>query len=114
MPGRWLLDVNVPIGLVSALQKYGIDADTATDRGWKHLTNGLLLEAASNAGFTVILTRDRRFGESASKSLRRFQTISVVMVTLRQARIREFLAAFDAAWLSYPIVPLSGSVVLWP
>jgi hypothetical protein len=62
MAGGWLLDVNVPAQLVSTLSGFGIEADTAAARGWKELTNGRLVEAAHQASFAAILTRDRRFG----------------------------------------------------
>jgi hypothetical protein len=113
MPDRWLLDVNVPVDLVTTLGGYGIDADNAAARGWKELTNGRLLEAAANAGFTVIVTRDRRFGQATAKSLKQTPTIALVVVTLRQARIREFLLEFEAAWLNQPISPVAGRVIVW-
>ena len=114
MPGRWLLEVNVPVGLIPALKSYGVQADTAAAQGWEQLINGRLLEAGSNSGFTTILTRDRRFGESAARSLKRFPSIAVVLITLRQAPAPEFLSAFDIAWLNSPMSPIAGSVVLWP
>jgi predicted nuclease of predicted toxin-antitoxin system len=91
MAGRWLLDVNVPAQLVSTLSGFGVEAEIAIGRGWKELTNGRLLEAASKAGFSAILTRDRLFGQSAAKSLKLFPTIALVVVTLPQARAPEFL-----------------------
>jgi hypothetical protein len=50
------------------------------------LTNGILVEAAANAGFNCILTRDRLFGESAARALKRFPGFSVVLVTIPQLR----------------------------
>src|SRR5438309_1313490 len=67
----WLLDVNLPTGLLALLRGYSITCDTTANRGWRDLTNGLLAETAFAAGFHVILTRDRLFGESASRALRR-------------------------------------------
>jgi len=90
MPGGWLLDVNVPAQLISTLSGFGVEAETAIARGWKELTNGRLLEAASKAGFSVILTRDRLFGASAAKSLKLFPTIALVVVTLPQAPAPDF------------------------
>jgi hypothetical protein len=55
----WLLDVNLPTGLLALLRGCGISCDTTANRGWRDLTNGLLAEAAFGAGFRVILTRDR-------------------------------------------------------
>ena len=68
----WLLDVNLPNGLSRSLKQFGLDADTTIRRGWRDLGNGKLAEMAFDAGFRVILTRDRLFGESAGKALRSF------------------------------------------
>lgn len=114
MPGGWLLDVNVPAQLVSMLAGFGVDAETAAERGWKELTNGTLLEAASNAGFTAILTRDRLFGESASKAFKRFPAIALVVVTLPQAPASDFLSAFSTAWSNLVIRPVPGTTISWP
>jgi hypothetical protein len=57
----WLLDVNMPKQVRGFLWEFGIVAHAADDRGWGALTNGALVEAASQAGFRVILTRDRLF-----------------------------------------------------
>ena len=57
----WLLDVNMPKKVGSLLGEFGIEAHSADDRGWGGLTNGALVEAAIQAGFRCILTRDRFF-----------------------------------------------------
>ena len=64
MPGRWLLDANVPTQLVLTLNGLGVEPATAASLGWKQLTNGRLVEAASNAGFSTILTRDKRLQDN--------------------------------------------------
>jgi len=110
----WLLDVNVPKGLVAALAPLGIEAQHAEDRGWGGLTNGKLVGAAVEAGFTCLLTRDRLFGESASRSLKRFPAFSVVLVTLPQLRWPEFSAEFQRAWEDNPIRPEAGRFLRWP
>jgi hypothetical protein len=69
----WLLDVNLPRGLVATLGEFGVPAEHAGARGWDALTNGTLVEAAVNAGFLCVLTRDRLFGESASRALKVFR-----------------------------------------
>ena len=66
----WLLDVNLPSGLLAVLRGYGISCDTTANRGWRELTNGLLAEEAFREGFRVTLTRDRLFEESARRVLR--------------------------------------------
>ena len=110
----WLLDVNLPTGLLAVLKGYGIDCDTTTRRGWRDLTNGLLAEAAFGAGFRVILTRDRLFGEAASRTLRTLPELAVVVVTLPQARAADYLSEFRARWDLLPIAPVAGTVVEWP
>ena len=67
----WLLDVNMPRQLKAVLADLGITAETANARGWGTLVNGELLEAAAASGFDCLLTRDRLFGESVAKNLKR-------------------------------------------
>jgi predicted nuclease of predicted toxin-antitoxin system len=110
----WLLDVNMPKQLMVLLESQGIKTDTAAARGWGNLNNGALLEAAAAAGFRSILTRDRLFGESASRALRRFPEFSIVLITLPQLRAQRFLEAFQAAWSLAPIVPAPGELSVWP
>ena len=82
----WLLDVNLPNGVIQLLRGYGIACDATARRGWRVLTNGALAEAAFREGFRVILTRDRRFGTSARGVLAARPELAVVVVTLPQAR----------------------------
>jgi hypothetical protein len=110
----WLLDVNIPRQLALLLEGLGITAETALARGWDTLNNGLLLENAAAAGFHCLLTRDRLFGESASKALKQFPAFSVVLITLPQLRAQKFLDDFRSAWNKAPIVPIPGTVVRWP
>jgi hypothetical protein len=112
MAGEWLLDANAPIQLIWTLARFGIRGETSASRGWQRLTNGNLVAAA--AGFSVILTRDRLFGESASKPLKKFSQLAVVIITLDQAPAAEFESAFAAAWNQGPPVPIPGEVIFWP
>jgi hypothetical protein len=110
----WLLDVNLPSGLVRVLQAQGLPCDTTARRGWRELTNGALAEAAAGAGFRVILTRDRLFGKTAGPILSALPELAVVIVTLSQAREAAYLAAFEAEWRERPIDPVPGAIVEWP
>ena len=110
----WLLDVNLPNGLVALLTREGISCDTAVRRGWRHLTNGALAEAAFAAGFRVILTRDRLFGSAAGKRLQSLPELATVVVTLRQAREATYLIEFEACWRRARITPISGQIIEWP
>lgn len=94
MPGRWLLDANVPTQLVLTLKGFGVEAETAASLGWKQLTNGHLVEAASSLGFSAILTRDKRFQQSASETLKRFPAMALVVLVLSQAPALDFSAKF--------------------
>jgi predicted nuclease of predicted toxin-antitoxin system len=114
MPGRWLLDVNVPTQLILTLKGFGIEAETAASRGWNQLTNGHLVEAANNGGFSTIVTRDKRFGESAAAPLKRFPGLALVVLTLSQAPALEFLQDFERSWATTPIHPIAGQVITWP
>jgi len=92
----WLLDVNMPLRVAATLGKFGIEVYPAESRGWNGLTNGELVEAAVQAGFTAVLTRDRLFSESAARALRRFPQFSVVLIAIPQLRGPQFLEEFEA------------------
>jgi hypothetical protein len=110
----WLLDVNMPVKLISFLKAHGIDADTTHNRGWDALSNGVLVEAASKAGFVALLTRDRLFAESASRALKRFSHFSVIVVTLPQAGIKSYIASFEREWALEALSPQPGREIIWP
>ena len=78
----WLLDVNLPNGLVSLLTKFGIKSDTSVNRGWKEFSNGELSQRAHSEGFNVIMTRDQLFGESASKTLKKFPDLCILILKI--------------------------------
>ncbi len=59
----------MPVQLDAMLEEFGIKADSALARGWNTLSNGDLVRAAVQHKFTVLLTRDRLFGESAASAL---------------------------------------------
>jgi hypothetical protein len=63
----WLLDVNMPKRVGVLLGEFEIEAHAADDRGWGGLANGALVEAAVEAGFNCVLTRDRLFSEAAAR-----------------------------------------------
>ena len=110
----WLLDVNMPRQLKALLADLGMTADTANARGWGTLVNGDLLDAAATAGFKCLLTRDRLFGESASRHLKRYPNFAIIVVSLPQVRAPQFLASFKEAWGKNPIAPTPGQVQSWP
>lgn len=110
----WLLDANMDVHLVSVLTGMGINCDTAGNRGWKALSNGNLVNAGVEAGFTCLLTRDRLFGESASRALKQFPNFAVVVVNIAQRRWPEYREQFVAQWAERPTEPLAGRLIEWP
>jgi predicted nuclease of predicted toxin-antitoxin system len=110
----WLLDANLDIHLLELLQGFGIDCDTAENRGWKSLRNGDLVAAAAEAGFLTLLTRDRLFAESAARAWRALPDLSLVIVTLPQLPSARYLEAFRTAWVTSPIRPQPGRIITWP
>jgi predicted nuclease of predicted toxin-antitoxin system len=110
----WLLDVNLPNGLLRLLQSFGIACDTTVRRGWRALTNGELATAALAGGFRVVLTRDREFGASAGTVLAQSPELAIVVVTIPPAREAVYLEAFEARWRERMITPVPGSVIQWP
>jgi hypothetical protein len=110
----WLLDANMDVHLVATLADLGIGSATAGSRGWKALSNGDLVAAASAAGFECLLTRDQLFGDSAARALRSFPQFAVVLVNLPQQRWQQYRETFMAAWAESPIQPAPGRLTRWP
>jgi hypothetical protein len=110
----WLLDANMDVHLLSLFSELGIPCESSIDRGWRELTNGQLVAAAVEAGFTCILTHDRLFAESASSSTRSAQNLGIIVVHLPQMPWREYVQRFRLAWSQHPVVPSPGSVIHWP
>jgi hypothetical protein len=84
------------------------------NRGWKDLSNGDLVAAAVKSGFECLLTRDQLFGESASRSLKRFPDFALVIVKLPQVHWQQYVESFVRAWNAGPIQPIRGTVTHWP
>lgn len=82
----WLLDANMPLQLTPFLRGVGVDVDSAIPRGWNQLRNGDLVSTAVQAGFDVLLTRDRLFDETAARVLSVYPDFCVVSVLLPQSR----------------------------
>jgi hypothetical protein len=78
------------------------------------LLNGDLVSAAVASGFTCLLTRDQRFGESAARALKVFPNFSVVVVTLPQLSREKHLAQFLVAWHMNRIEPIVGALTRGP
>jgi hypothetical protein len=109
-----LLDNNVPRKVHEFLKSQSIPNETVPFRGWEKLRNGELVEAAAKAGFNCILTHDIEFQVSAAKNLKRFPTMAIVLIRLRQQRGKRFMEQFQETWKSTPIKPIAGQLIEWP
>jgi len=110
----WLLDANMDVNLAPVLSAFGITCDTAANRGWKALSNGELVAAAVQAGFSCLLTRDRSFAVSAGKALRELPRFAVVFVNLPQRPWPKYRDDFVRAWSATPIIAQPGRIIEWP
>ena len=110
----WLLDVNMDVHLVQKLKELGVPCDSAANRGWRDLSDGTLVGTAVSAAFTCLLTRDRRFGESAARPLKAFPSFAVVVITLPQLGSARYHEQFLDAWCTHVIKPVAGSLIRWP
>lgn len=113
-----LLDHNLPHQLRDLLISFGLEAESTKYRGWQTLRNGDLVSAAYTSGFRAIITRDRKFAESAARALSRFPEMAIemaiVIVTLDQRSWRMYGESFRSAWAIAPIVAVPGKVIVWP
>ena len=80
----WLLDHNIPHQLAFVLRDLGIVCETAFVRKWHELHNGDLIQAAIDAGFNCILTKDVGFMSSAKTH--KHKRLTIVVVVMPQAR----------------------------
>lgn len=81
---RVLIDESLPVGL--AVELSGYDVSTVRAQRWLGLRNGVLLRAAVDAGFDVLLTADRALRHQ--QNLVRIG-IGVVLITGVRNRLRE-------------------------
>ena len=110
----WLLDHNVSSVIADFLRTNGISCVTAREKGWEHLSNGKLVEAAAIAGISALLTKDKLFEESANKSLKQHTQMAIVLIRMRQAPESQLIGIFAELWKEKPIQPIIGKLVVWP
>ena len=110
----WLLDHNLPRQLLPVLEKLGIKCESAKMRGWSELKNGDLVSAAIAAGFSVIITKDVDFCNSAAKSLKINSELCAVLLTLPQEKGAVYAELFKRAWSQGTIIPKPGQKIIWP
>ncbi len=109
-----LLDHNVQKRLATFLGGIGVLCKRTVDLGWAEKRNGDLVAAAVEAGFTAILTNDQNFVTSAQSNLKKHPTFCIVILTLAQGPVSEYLPRFEKAWRSGPPSVKPGLVVHWP
>ena len=109
-----LLDHNVQKRLAVFLGSIGVQCKRASEMGWEEKRNGDLVAAAVERGFTAILTNDQDFVASAKLSLKKHPTFCIVILTLPQGRMPEYLPRFEQAWRSSPPPMKPGEIVHWP
>ena len=73
---RILFDHGTPRGLIPSLSKHNVT--TAKAQGWERLVNGLLLKAAEEAGFDLLLTTDGNMNYQQNLSNR---AIAILVLT---------------------------------
>jgi predicted nuclease of predicted toxin-antitoxin system len=109
----WLLDANMDVHLLNVLSELRIPCESAIRRGWQELSNGDLILAAVEAGFTCILTKDRLFAESSNRTMGA-PCLAIIVVNLPQGPWRDYVRQFRTAWDEHPIAPVPGEVICWP
>jgi hypothetical protein len=73
-----------------------------------------LVTAAVKAGFRCMLTRDRLFGESASRALKSFPQFAIVVVAIPQQRWQQYREQFVERCAERPIEPVAGQLIQRP
>jgi hypothetical protein len=93
---RVLLDQGTPVGVRDALSKH--EVKTAAEQGWSSLSNGHLLNAAEQAGFSVMVTTDTniRFQQNMSGRQIAIVAVSPNRWTLIRVRLSEIVKAVEA------------------
>ena len=109
-----LLDHNVPKRVMLFLRSIGVQCNRTADLGWEEKRNGELLTAAVEKGFTAILTNDQNFVKSAEAAFKKHPALCIVILTLPQGPIAEYLTRFQKTWVAKPPSLSAGKVVHWP
>jgi predicted nuclease of predicted toxin-antitoxin system len=110
----WLLDVNVPVQIIPALEAKGYTVNRSALLGWGELRNGQLVQEATRHGYVCLLTRDKLFEESAASALELNPQFSVVLLTINQATATKYLESFTSALKKSEIKPVPGQITRWP
>lgn len=90
-----LVDESLPVGIVAELS--GFDVSTVRAQKWLGLRNGVLLRAAVDAGFDVLLTADRALRHQQNLARIGIGVVLIVRVRNRLSDLRPLLPRIKAA-----------------
>ena len=90
-----LLDESLPIGLAKELS--GVEVSTVRAQRWLGLKNGVLLRAAVDAGFNVLLTADRALRYQQNLPQIGIGVVLLLRVRNRMSDLRPLLPRIMAA-----------------
>jgi len=90
-----LVDESLPIGLAAELSGY--EVSTVRAQRWLGLKNGVLLRAAVDAGFDVLLTADRALRHQQNLARIGVGVVLVVRIRNRMKELRPLLPRINAA-----------------
>jgi len=57
---------------------------------------------------------DVDFAKSAERALKDNDRFAAVVLTLPQARRKDWLENVEKSWLEYPIIPITGKLIVCP
>ena len=92
---RVLVDESLPIALTQEFPTH--DVSTVRTQRWLGLRNGVLMRAAADAGFQVLLTADRALRNQQNLPRIGISVIIVVRVRNRMSDLRPLLPRIEAA-----------------
>ena len=72
---RILFDQNVPVGIRKLLRRAGHEVVTSPDLEWEELKNGVLLKAAEEAHFDLMVTADQNLKYQQNLSSRKIALV---------------------------------------
>jgi hypothetical protein len=90
-----LVDESLPVGLATELSGY--DVATVRAQRWLGLKNGVLLRAAVDAGFHVLVTADRSLRHQQNLPRIAIGVVLIVGVRNRMRELRPLLPRIHAA-----------------
>jgi hypothetical protein len=92
---RVLVDESLPVGLAKELPDF--EVSTVRAQRWLGLKNGVLLRAAVDGGFDVLLTADRALRHQQNLSRIGIAVVLIVRVRNRMTELRPLLPRIKTA-----------------